>query len=122
MATTRTRTAKRWSRTGIGRPTPAAVRARRKFLRFFPGGFKDETYGDWERDYKWKAHERWEAELSPERYRARLEAGRFAEVAALAVTIESRTNLLFSFEKMALRDAVKTPDGAQSFAVGLFEF
>jgi diguanylate cyclase (GGDEF)-like protein len=28
-------------------------RARAKFLRFFPGGFHDETYLEWERDYKW---------------------------------------------------------------------
>src|SRR5205085_2387758 len=43
------------------RPTPTARRAtrpaapercRRKFLRFFPGGFRDEKYVDWERGYK----------------------------------------------------------------------
>jgi len=39
-----------------------------------------------------------------------------------AVTIESRTNLLFSFEKMALRDAVKIGDGAETFARGLYDF
>ncbi len=33
-----------------------------------------------------------------------------------AVRIESRTNLLFSFEKMALRDAVKSKTGARGFA------
>ena len=36
--------------------------------------------------------------------------------------IESRTNLLFSFEKMALRDAVKTPAGARLFATELYAF
>ena len=50
------------------------------------------------------------------------EDGEFAEVAARAVRLESRTNLLFSFEKMALRDAVKPPEGARSFAEGLYEF
>jgi hypothetical protein len=35
------------------------------------------------------------------------------------VAIESRTNLLFSFEKMALRDAVRTGAGARLFAEGL---
>jgi hypothetical protein len=39
-----------------------------------------------------------------------------------AVRIESRTNLLFSFEKMALRDAVKTTEGAKAFAIGLFDY
>ena len=48
--------------------------------------------------------------------------GKFGEVAAKAVAIESRTNLLFSFEKMALRDAVKSPPGAKAFAEGLYEF
>jgi len=30
--------------------------------------------------------------------------------------------MLFSFEKMALRDALKSPRGVQDFAKGLFEF
>ena len=33
--------------------------------------------------------------------------------------IESHTNLLFSFEKMALRDALRDPVGARTFAIGL---
>src|SRR5213075_703023 len=32
------------------------------------------------------------------------------------------TNLLFSFEKMALRDAVKPAAGARAFAEGLYDF
>ena len=100
----------------------AALRCRRKFLRFFPGGFADETYVDWERGYKWQAHERWLERLEPNAYRALLERGRYTEVAAHAVRVESRTNLLFSFEKMALRDAVKSPAGARRFAEGLFAF
>jgi hypothetical protein len=102
--------------------SPAARRCRRKFLRFFPGGFADETYVDWERGYKWAAHERWEATLGAPAFRDLLRHRRFAEIASAAVTIESRTNLLFSFEKMALRDAVKPPAGAQAFAEGLYEF
>jgi hypothetical protein len=38
------------------------------------------------------------------------------------VRIESRTNLLFSFEKMALRDAVKSEAGARMFIEGLHDF
>jgi len=98
-----------------------AARARRKFLYYFPGGFYDERYLAWERDYKWNAHEQWEAQLGRTAFRKLLEAGRFAEVAALAVRIESRTNLLFSFEKMALRDAVRDPAGAEVFARGLYD-
>ena len=103
--------------------TPAqALRCRRKFLRFFPGGFRDETYVDWERGYKWAAHEQWNQQLDRRRFRTLLREGDFAEIAARAVRIESRTNLLFSFEKMALRDALKTKAGARLFAEGLFEF
>ena len=40
----------------------------------------------------------------------------------MAVRIESRTNLLFSFEKMALRDAVKSSTGARSFSIALYDF
>ena len=98
------------------------MRCRRKFLRFFPGGFRDETYIDWERDYKWLAHERWIEHLDRDAFRAALQREEFAEIARRAVSIESRTNLLFSFEKMALRDAVKPSIGARAFAIGLFEF
>ena len=36
--------------------------------------------------------------------------------------IESRTNLLFSFEKMALRDAIRSRAGARQFSTGLYDF
>ena len=99
-----------------------ARRCRRKFLRFFPQGFYDQTYLAWERDYKWNAHEQWNAVLGRAAYRSLLRAGKFADIAAHAVRIESRTNLLFSFEKMALRDAVKSAEGARAFAEGLYDF
>lgn len=35
---------------------------------------------------------------------------------------QSRHSMIFSFEKMALRDAVRTSAGAQSFAQGLHEY
>ena len=108
-------------RSSSSRDPTAAARCRRKFLRAFPGGFQDETYLDWERNYKWQAHERWRSELSQTSFRALLRAHRFADAAAAAVRIESRTNLLFSFEKMALRDAIKGA-GAQLFAEGLYEW
>ena len=102
--------------------TSGPERCRRKFLKFFPDGFRDETYIDWERDYKWEAHERWEDQLNREELRSLIDTGEHAEVARRAVTIESRTNLLFSFEKMAMRDAVKSRAGAKAFAEGLYDF
>jgi hypothetical protein len=100
-------------------PTAAARRCRRKFLHYFPDGFRDETYLAWERDYKWIAHQRWMEALAPPRYDELMREGRFREIGNEAVRIESRTNLLFSFEKMALRDALKSPLGARLFAEGL---
>ena len=79
------------------------LRCRRKFLRIFPGGFRDATYVAWERDYKWEAHRQWNELLDPATYRSLLRRREFAEIAARAVKIEARTNLIFSFEKMALR-------------------
>jgi len=102
--------------------SPAARRCRGKFLRFFPAGFRDETYVDWERGYKWEAHERWCAPLRRAAFQSLLDDGDYAAIAKHAVAIESRTNLLFSFEKMALRDAVKGKAGAQRFAEGLHAF
>jgi len=109
--------------TAVARSVSAsAARCRRKFLRFFKNGFYDETYIDWERGYKWTAHTSWAAALGEHAYRKRLKDGDFAAIAADAVRLESRTNLLFSFEKMALRDAVKSPGGARLFAEGLFDY
>ncbi|HUF66750.1 MAG TPA: hypothetical protein VMM17_12315 [Gemmatimonadaceae bacterium] len=102
--------------------SPAALRCRRKFLRFFPKGFQDATYIDWERGYKWKAHEQWAETLNRMEFRSLLNSGSFSEIASRAVRIESRTNLLFSFEKMALRDAVKSRGGSRRFAEGLYDF
>lgn len=87
----------------------------------FPGGFRDETYLAWERSYKIAAHERWVESLNRKEYLSLLRRRKFVEIAAHAVRIESRTNLLFSFEKMALRDAVKGTRGARLFAEGLYE-
>jgi hypothetical protein len=102
--------------------TPGALRCRRKFLRLFPGGFDDPEYVELERDYKWRAHLAWTAALAPGRFRSLLSAGKYADIAGQAVSIESRTNLLFSFEKMALRDAVRSGADARAFSEGLYDF
>lgn len=96
--------------------------AKKKFLFFFKEGFYGEKYLGWERDYKWNAHLIWEKELNKKAYERLLCAHDYEEIARRAVRIESRTNLLFSFEKMALRDAVKKEEGAQLFAKGLYKY
>ena len=112
------------------RPPPATVlrrtnaieKAKRKFLRVFPGGFRDETYLAWERNYKWEAHQEWDEHLGATTFRAKLREGAYHEIADRAVKIESGRSLLFSFEKMALRDAVRSDAGAKRFAEGLYAF
>jgi hypothetical protein len=101
-----------------------ALRCRRKFLRQFPGGFRDATYLDWERDYKWETHLRWQEALPRNTFRTLLRNGDYAEAAARAVRVEQRARhaMLFSFEKMALRDALRAPGGAPDFAQGLYDF
>lgn len=99
-----------------------AERCRRKFLRIFPGGFRDESYVDLERDYKWSAHKAWRETLDAPHLAALIDRTEYQKAALEAVRIESRTNLLFSFEKMALRDAVRTDDGAATFARALYAF
>jgi hypothetical protein len=92
----------------------------RKFLYYFPGGFTGKKYREWERDYKWNAHLAWEEKLNRKEYKRLLAEHDFEEIAKRAIGLESRTNLLFSFEKMAVRDAVKTSESAQHFAEGLY--
>lgn len=96
----------------------SARSCRRHLLAYFPDGFHDD---DWwsERGYKWHAHKAWRAALDRDVVHERLQRGEHAAIAADAVRIESRTNLLFSFEKMALRDAIRTTEGATMFAEGL---
>ncbi len=88
----------------------------------FSERFSGRKYFGWERGYKWNAHEKWREQLNRAEYRSLLKKGEFAEIAARAVKIESPTNLLFSFEKMALRDAAKSEEGAKIFAEGLDDF
>jgi hypothetical protein len=119
--TTNNRRSSLGNRHAAGRMALAgATKTRRKFLRIFPHGFQDEDYVDLERSYKWKAHLAWQQALDETSFRGLIKAREFEEIARRATRIESRTNLLFSFEKMALRDAVKSTRGAELFATALF--
>ncbi len=100
----------------------ARTECRKKFLFYFKKGFADQKYYDWERGYKWEAHVLWLEMLNKKEFKRLLDAGEYSEIANRATRIESKTNLLFSFEKMALRDAVKPEEGAKSFANGLYDF
>lgn len=93
--------------------------AKRKFLSYFPDGFADEEYA--ERDYKWQGHCQWREALGPSTLKSLLRQARYEEIALRALRIEGRTNLIFSFEKMALRDGIRGK-GAEIFARGLYGF
>jgi hypothetical protein len=100
----------------------ARIKCRKKFLYYFKKGFKDTTYVAWERQYKLDAHFQFQQILNKEAFSELLKQKKYMEISNAAVRIESRTNLLFSFEKMALRDAVKETKGARLFSEGLFEY
>jgi hypothetical protein len=106
----------------IARAEEGEKRCRRKFLRYFPHAFRDQNYLAWERDYKWEAHQEWDQVLDQKGFESLLQKGEYEKIALHAVRVESRRPLLFSFEKMALRDAVRDPAGAKAFAQGLFSF
>lgn len=100
------------------------ARCRRKFLGYFPRGFLDPEYLELERDYKVETHRRWEQELDETTFGALIRERQYAEIASRALRVEqrSRHSMIFSFEKMALRDAVRPPEGARAFALGLFDY
>lgn len=98
----------------------AFAKHRKRFLRFFPKGFYDPLYIDWEHTYKSEAHKLWQKNLNPTEYKRLLQQREFVEIASRALQVESKTTFLFSFEKMALRDAVRSTRGATIFAEGLY--
>jgi len=99
--------------------TTGARSCRKHFLDFFPNGFQDELYIQTERNYKWNAHREWVELLNRKTLESLLDIHDYDEIARRGLRVESHTNLLFSFEKMALRDALRDPVGARTFAVGL---
>jgi hypothetical protein len=108
-------------------PRPNAsgpLRCRRKFLSYFPRGFRDAEYLALEREYKVETHLRWQELLAEDTFAALLREKRYGEIASRAIRVEqsSRHSMIFSFEKMALRDAVRNAIGARAFAQGLFDF
>ena len=89
---------------------------------YFPGGFRDEKYIDWERGSKWRAHEQWNDMLGQNISRALAQARVFSEIAGRAVRIELRARPdLFLSEKMACAMPFARQAGARAFATGLYD-
>ncbi len=102
--------------------TPEQKKCINKFLYYFPKGYQGRKFIAWEREYKLNAHLQFQEEFNLAAYKMLLQREEYEKIASGVVRIESRTNLLFSFEKMALRDAVKTRDGARDFSIGLYKY
>ena len=88
---------------------------------FFPSGVRGRKILRFERSYKLLAHQQWQQVLNRKAFQELLKLEKFNEIASAAIRVESRTNLLFSFEKMALRDAVREREGAETFSRGLYD-
>ena len=101
---------------------PARKRCIKKFLRYFRNGFTDEKYIAWERQYKVDAHRKFQEKLNRSSFKKLLASRSYESISNAAIQIESKTNLLFSFEKIAIRDAVRSAEGAELFATGLYEW
>ncbi len=97
--------------------------SKRRFREIFPGGFADETYLDWERAYKWEAHELWNEKLGKKELERLLAAGAEVEIARRAIEVyyKPKLNLLALYEWMALREALVDPKGARLFAPALHD-
>jgi hypothetical protein len=105
-----------------GRLTRKKIKAKRKFLYFFPGGFQSEKYLSGKRAFMWNAHEEWKRKLNRTMFKQLLSKEKFGVINERALNLESGTKLLFPLEKIALRDALKTPEAARIFAEGLYEY
>ncbi len=109
--------------TAIGRWADGLGQMKRRFKEIFPRGFADATYLDWERDYKWRAHQDWRRELARADWTRLLAAGRETEVAARIASFYGRShlNMLALYEWMALREALTDRTGARLLARGLYQ-
>ena len=78
-----------------------------RFLRVFPGGFRDAAYLTKERDYKVAASEFLRHELP-------VETALVADASACAIVARAygKTNLLSLFEQSRVREVLKGPDGS----------
>ena len=95
----------------------ALKKHKKRFLRFFPNAFRDRRYLDWEHDYKWRSHKLWKELLGKKEFEALLRSREYDEIATRALRVEQKTvpPFLFSFEKMALRDALRTGNVSSIF-------
>src|ERR1043165_254864 len=97
----------------------AALRtAKRRFREFFPRGFADPTYLEWERGYKWEAHLAWRNALDRETWSQLLAAREYREIGGRIARWYARShlNMLALYEWMGRRRAREGGGGGAGVA------
>lgn len=92
----------------------------RYFLEKFPEGFYGEKYESSERRHKIKAHLLAQELLAKNVMESLLKAEQYEDICQRAMRIVNATNLVFSHEKMALKNGIGTPEAQQAFAENLY--
>ena len=93
-----------------------------KFLEYFPEGFSDPKYLEFERSEKWAAHELWNETLGEKEFRRLLKENAYAEIAKRLAAVETKINQIFKTDKSAMREAIEEEKDAQDFAVALYDY
>ena len=95
------------------------------FGRYFPLYFEDPGYLDdprtQERAYKVAAHRLFEETLGAGQAETLIQAGDVGELRSRFLAVENKENLLFKFEKAALRDSLQDDAAAFAFFSALIE-
>jgi hypothetical protein len=91
-----------------------------RFLARFPQGFYGDRFASEEREYKVRAHQLAQDLLSQSALTRLLSANDYGEVCRRALRVANATNLIFPYEKMALKDGLESPAHQQAFATALF--
>jgi hypothetical protein len=93
------------------------------FLQEFPGGFRGERFRFHERNYKEEVALETQKRLGLVVMKALLDEGNYRGICdhALKLTGIRSNAMIFKNEKMALRDGVKSEEGARMFARSLFD-
>ncbi len=90
------------------------------FLEEFPGGFYGEKFKKQEREYKDEAHALAQELFGQKPFASLLQRGDCAEIAKRASKVVNATNLIFPYEKMALRDGLTEPSAQKEFGIALY--
>ena len=94
------------------------------FLSIFPEGFRDPSYlagKTGEREYKLAANRLMMELLGKDAFKGVLESGDFKEICNRAKSVINKTNLIHTYEKIWLNNALATENNQNVFAFGLFD-